>query len=59
VVLGQYLATQSSKHLPLRLLGLALLGLQRLSIWLLLVAVVVVYFMGQVVVRVVFVPALG
>jgi hypothetical protein len=32
-------ATPSSKPLPLRLLGLALLVLQRLSIWLSLVAV--------------------
>jgi hypothetical protein len=34
-------ATQSSKPLPLRLLGLALLVLQRLIIWLLLVVEVV------------------
>jgi hypothetical protein len=33
-------ATPSSKPLPLRLLGLALLVLQRLSIWLSLVVVV-------------------
>jgi hypothetical protein len=41
-VYGLYLVTPSSKPLPLRLLGLALLVLQRLSIWLLRVAAVVV-----------------
>jgi hypothetical protein len=37
--LAARLATPSSKPLPLRLLGLALLVLQRLSIWLSLVVV--------------------
>jgi hypothetical protein len=48
-------ATQSSKPLPLRLLGLALLVLQRLSIWLWLVVVGVVGMEVEVVEQVGFV----
>jgi hypothetical protein len=51
-------ATPSSKPLPLRLLGLALLGLQRLSIWLLVVGVVEELYMEVVVAQEVLEPHL-
>jgi hypothetical protein len=44
---GLYIKLPSSKPLPLRLLGPALLALQRLSIWLWLVVGVVVQTQGS------------